>query len=68
MNMLRLQELVDFVLISSLDIQAILSRELLSNDGDFVESIEFSGLDGVDGPTIEDEEWLHNVLVNNGDL
>ena len=32
MNTLRLQELVDFALITLLDIQAVLSRESVSDD------------------------------------
>ncbi len=65
MDTTRLQELVDFALVTLLDIQGILSREYLGVDPG--EIFELFGV--VDEyPTEADEEWLHNELVNNDNL
>ncbi len=67
MNTVRLQELVDFALITLLDVQAMLSRDSV-DDSDREEIFELSGMSDDEYPTMVDEDWLHNELVNNGDL
>ena len=66
-DLIRLQESVDAGIVALLDIQSFLwkkfhqeeelAEEIINLDSDF--DIE---------PTPEDDEWLHDELVNNGDL
>lgn len=66
LDLARLQDLADDALIILLDIQALLVRGVEIEDewADLNDGIE----GGVVDPTYDDEQWLHNELVNNGDL